>query len=290
MVEQTLNLDQLDHHSCVIKPDFNPWLKEFTKELGKIHDGLDKEHQSVLDDLNMELDKKLHLENSQVYGYCFHLMKNDAKGLSTKNLAEDFKDISDKYTQTQSGLVKEVVNIASMSTPVLESLDNIIVHLDVILSFAHVSVNVPEPYVKLTVFEMGMSNLSFSCHPELIGYPIGDESLVLKDAWHPCLEVQDGIHFIATAYVTVLMFLIALISIPSPGDGMFAILIPMSLAPLVTTVVWVEKKAKRLGLVLENLAIGSGITEANVALVSSCPSSLPPLWHIFMLSGHGTSH
>lgn len=59
-------------------------------------------------------------------------------------------------------------------TPVLESLDNIIAHLDVILrcvreikigqtahlyqSFAHVSVNAPSPYVKPTVFEMGTSN------------------------------------------------------------------------------------------------------------------------------------
>lgn len=199
MVEQTLDLDQLDHHSYVIKPDFDPRLKEFAEELGKIRDGLDEEHQSVGDDLNMELDKKLHLENSQVYGYCFRLTKNDAKGLSTKkytelgtnksgvyfttktlkSLAEDFKDISDKYTRTQSGLVKEVVNIASTYTPVLESLDNIIAHLDVILSFAHVSVNAPEPYVKPTVFEMGGG------------------SLVLKDARHPCLEVQDDIHFIA---------------------------------------------------------------------------------------------
>ncbi|KAK0203192.1 muts domain V-domain-containing protein [Desarmillaria ectypa] len=199
MVEQTLDLDQLDHHSYVIKPDFDPRLKEFADELGKIRDGLDEEHQSVGDDLNMELDKKLHLENSQVYGYCFRLTKNDAKGLSTKkyielgtnksgvyfttktlkNLAEDFKDISDKYTRTQSGLVKEVVNIACTYTPVLESLDNIIAHLDVILSFAHVSVNAPEPYVKPTVFEMGAG------------------SLVLKDARHPCLEVQDDVHFIA---------------------------------------------------------------------------------------------
>ncbi|KAG7443335.1 DNA mismatch repair protein [Guyanagaster necrorhizus] len=199
MVEQTLDLDQLDHHSYVIKPEFDPRLKEYAEELAMIRDGLDEEHQSVGHDLKMELDKKLHLENSQVYGYCFRLTKNDAKGLSTKkyielgttksgvyfttktlkNLAEDFKDISDKYSRTQSGLVKEVVNIASTYTPILESLDNIIAHLDVILSFAHVSVNAPEPYVKPMVFEMGVG------------------SLVLKDARHPCLEVQDDVHFIA---------------------------------------------------------------------------------------------
>ncbi len=36
MVEQTLDLDQLDHHSYVIKPDFDPRLKEFADELSKV--------------------------------------------------------------------------------------------------------------------------------------------------------------------------------------------------------------------------------------------------------------
>ncbi len=42
-----------------------------------------------------------------------------------------------------------------------------------------------------------------------------------------------------------------LILIPLPADGMFAILIPTSLAPLIVTLVWAERKAKRLGLVPE---------------------------------------
>ena len=41
-----------------------------------MRDGLDEEHRKTGEDLALELDKKLHLENNQVYGYCFRLTKN----------------------------------------------------------------------------------------------------------------------------------------------------------------------------------------------------------------------
>ncbi|KAJ3736284.1 muts domain V-domain-containing protein [Lentinula guzmanii] len=199
MVEQTLDLKELDKHNYVIKPDYDPRLQELMEKLTEVRDGLDNEHREVGEDLNMQLDKKLHLENNTTYGYCFRLTKNDAKGLSTKKytelgttksgvffttkklkrLAEDYQEYSNKYTRTQSGLVKEVVNIASTYTPVLESLNNLLAQLDVLLSFAHVSVNAPEAYVK----------------PEIL--QSGEGSLILRDARHPCLEVQDDVSFIA---------------------------------------------------------------------------------------------
>ncbi|KAJ3905637.1 muts domain V-domain-containing protein [Lentinula edodes] len=199
MVEETLDLKELDKHNYVIRPDYDPRLQDLAEKLTEVRDGLDDEHRAVGDDLNMQLDKKLHLENNATYGYCFRLTKNDAKGLSTKKymelgtiksgvffttktlkqLAEDYQEYSSKYTRTQSGLVKEVVNIASTYTPVLESLNNLLAQLDVILSFAHVSVNAPEAYVK----------------PEILRS--GEGSLILRDARHPCLEVQDDVSFIA---------------------------------------------------------------------------------------------
>ncbi|EGO29335.1 hypothetical protein SERLADRAFT_433333 [Serpula lacrymans var. lacrymans S7.9] len=199
MVEQTLDLDELDNHKYVIKPDYDPRLQELANKLIEIRDGLDQEHREVGNDLDLELDKKLHLENSQNYGYCFRLTKNDAKAVinkrkyielgtvksgvffttkTLKELAGDYQETTDTYSRTQSGLVKEVVNIAATYTPVLEALDHVIAHLDVILSFAHVSVNAPEPYVKPVMLEKGTGNL------------------ILKEARHPCLEVQDDISFI----------------------------------------------------------------------------------------------
>ncbi|KAI9458862.1 DNA mismatch repair protein [Lactarius psammicola] len=199
MVEQTLDLSELDRHNYAIKPDYDPRLQKLADQISAARDGLDEEHRDVANDLNLELDKKLHLENSTAYGYAFRLTKNDARVISNKrkyielgtvksgvyftttklkNFAVEYQEANEAYSRTQSGLVKEVVSIASTYTPVLESLNGVLAHLDVILSFAHVAVNAPEAYVKPTVVEKGTGDL------------------VLKDARHPCLEVQDDISFI----------------------------------------------------------------------------------------------
>ncbi|KAH9974037.1 DNA mismatch repair protein [Lactifluus volemus] len=190
MVEETLDLSELGRHNYVIKPDYDPRLRKLADQISAARDGLDEEHRNAADDLNLELDKKLHLENSATYGYSFRLTKNDARAISNKrkyielgtvksgNFAMEYQEATEAYSRTQSGLVKEVVSIASTYTPVLELLNDVLAHLDVILSFAHIAVNAPEAYVKPTVLENGAGDL------------------ILKDARHPCLEVQDDISFI----------------------------------------------------------------------------------------------
>ncbi|KAI0777272.1 DNA mismatch repair protein [Trametes elegans] len=200
MVQQTLDLDELENHNFVIKPDYDDRLRELADKLSEVRDGLDAEHRKVGKTLGLELDKKLHLENSPQYGYCFRVTKGDAKVLqedkrkwielgalkngiffttaNMKELSTEYSDLTAQYTRTQSGLVKEVVNIASTYTPVLEAWNNEIAHLDVVISLAHVAVNAPESYVKPEILEKGSG------------------SLVLKEARHPCLEVQDDVSFI----------------------------------------------------------------------------------------------
>ncbi|KAF9508136.1 hypothetical protein BS47DRAFT_1398014 [Hydnum rufescens UP504] len=199
MVEQTIDLDELDKHNYVIKPEYNSRLQELAASLAEVRDALDTEHRGVGEDLGLELDKKLHLENHSSYGYCFRLSKTDAKHVhnkkgyielstlkagtyfTTKDMKEAstaFQEGSEEYQKEQNGLVKEVVSIAATYTPVLESLDDLLADLDVIISLAEASVNAPIPYVKPAMVEKGSGNL------------------VLKEARHPCLEVQDEISFI----------------------------------------------------------------------------------------------
>lgn len=151
-----------------------------------MRDGLDNEHRKAGKDLGLDLDKKLQLQNHPVNGYCLRVTKavntllvvnanksnwitQDAKSLTDKytelntnkggvffrtralkQLAEDFAELSQTYSRTQSGLVKEVINIAGIwrlksqslfdlntnlatYTPVLETVDVIIANLDVII-------------------------------------------------------------------------------------------------------------------------------------------------------------
>ena len=72
-----------------------------------------------------------------------------------KEHSTEYSEIMEQYTRTQSGLVKEVVNIASTYAPVLEAWNGELAHLDVIVSLAHVAVNAPESYVKPEILEKG---------------------------------------------------------------------------------------------------------------------------------------
>ena len=76
MVQQTLDLDELENHRFVIKPEYDERLKELAEKLREIRDGLDEQHRKVGRDVDLELDKELHLENSSTYNYCFRVSKN----------------------------------------------------------------------------------------------------------------------------------------------------------------------------------------------------------------------
>jgi DNA mismatch repair protein MSH2 len=199
MVETTVDLDALDRHEYIIKPDFDDGLRTIRKKLDQLRKDMAAEHRRAGNDLGQELDKKLYLENHRVHGWCFRLTRTEAgcirgkqryKECSTQKngvyfttndlqeMRREFDQLSESYNRTQSGLVGEVVNVASSYCPIFEKLAGVLAHLDVIVSFAHVSVHAPSPYVRPTM------------------HPRGEGNTILKEARHPCLEMQDDIQFI----------------------------------------------------------------------------------------------
>ncbi|PWY92571.1 hypothetical protein BO70DRAFT_281625 [Aspergillus heteromorphus CBS 117.55] len=199
MVETTVDLGALENHEFIIKPEFDEGLRIIRKKLDKLRHDMDVEHRRVGRDLDQEVDKKLFLENHRVHGWCFRLTRNEAGCIRNKReyqecstqkngvyfttstmqaFRREHDQMSSNYNRTQTGLVSEVVSVAASYCPVLEQLAGVLAHLDVIVSFAHVSVHAPTPYVR----------------PKI--HPRGTGNTILKEARHPCMEMQDDISFI----------------------------------------------------------------------------------------------
>ena len=199
MVETTIDLDALERHEFIIKPEFDEGLRILRKKLDKVKQAIDGEHRDVSKDLNQEIGKKLFLENHRVHGWCFRLTRTEAACIRMKQryqecstqkngvyfttqkmteLRREIQQLTENYNRTQSGLVSEVVGVAASYCPVLEKLAGILAHLDVVISFAHVSVHAPTSYVR----------------PKI--HPRGEGNTILKEARHPCMEMQDDIQFI----------------------------------------------------------------------------------------------
>ncbi|KAL1923743.1 uncharacterized protein VTP21DRAFT_8723 [Calcarisporiella thermophila] len=199
LVETTIDLQAVEDHEFLIKADFDDSLKELKSKIDEIRSMMTDEHERVGRRLGMDTEKKLKLEKQNVYGFCFRVSRQDAGiirntsgylELATqkagvyfatprlRELSSDFNDYSAQYEKKQADLVKEVINIVASYCPILETLGNLIAHLDVIVSFAHVAVHAPIPYVR----------------PKM--HPKGEGDVILKSARHPCLEVQDDVSFI----------------------------------------------------------------------------------------------
>lgn len=204
MVEQTVDLDALDNHEYIIKPDFDDALRDVRRKLDRLRTNMDREYSEVARDLGQEKDKKIFLENHRVHGYCLRLTRQEAGSIrghsgyqeiqtqkngvyfTTKKLSSyrrEFDQLTNTYNRTQSSLVAEVVSVAASYAPVIERLASVIANLDVIVSLAHVAVHAPIPYVRPTIHTRGTGRT------------------VLKEARHPCLEMQDDVNFITNDVV-----------------------------------------------------------------------------------------
>ena len=199
MVETTVDLDAAQNHEYIIKPEFDDGLRVIRKKLDKLRTELDQIHRDASKDLGQEMDKKLFLENHRVHGWCMRLTRTEASCIRNnskyqecstqkngvyfttqkmQSVRREFDQLSENYNRTQSSLVNEVVSVAASYCPVIEQLAGVLAHLDVIISLAHCSVHAPTSYVR----------------PKM--HPRGEGDVILKDARHPCMEMQDDIQFI----------------------------------------------------------------------------------------------
>ncbi|KAJ3397644.1 MutS-like protein [Lobulomyces angularis] len=198
LVETTIDLESVEDHEYLIKPDFDDNLKETKKDITLVYKDIENEASKVSRALCLDLDKKLKFEKNSIYGYHLRLTRSDAnkirgnnefiqlstqkagvlfttKKMKEKSLQHD--ELNVKYSNLQTNLVKEIIEISATFLPALEPLNLLISQLDVLVSFAHVSIHAPIPFVRP----------KFST----------EKLISLKAARHPCLEMQDDISFIS---------------------------------------------------------------------------------------------
>ncbi|KAK5661768.1 hypothetical protein OQA88_9869 [Cercophora sp. LCS_1] len=221
MVETTIDLDALDNHEFIIKPEFDESLRVIRKKLDRLRSDMDREFANAADDLGQERDKKIFLENHKVHGWCMRLTRTEAGCIRNKSkyqecstqkngvyfttktlqgFRREFDQLSQNYNRTQSSLASEVIGVAASYCPVLERLAGVLAHLDVIVSFAHCSVHAPTAYVR----------------PKI--HPRGTGKTVLVEARHPCMEMQDDVQFI-TNDVTLTRDTSSFLIITGPNMG-----------------------------------------------------------------------
>ncbi len=93
LVEATIDLNELSHHNFVIKPDFDDNLRQIKEALDETRDKLDEQHRLAGKELKMDTEKKLHLENHHVYGYCLRVTRTDASLVRNKKGYSDIATV-----------------------------------------------------------------------------------------------------------------------------------------------------------------------------------------------------
>ena len=90
------------------------------------------------------------------------------------------QDLLVEYDRKQKEIVQNAMEIAVTYIPVLERASELVAEIDVLASLAHVAAFNPHGY----------------CCPEISDCEDDGKGIVLKEARHPCVELQDNVDFI----------------------------------------------------------------------------------------------
>uniref|UniRef100_A0A1B6FWF4 DNA mismatch repair protein MSH2 n=1 Tax=Cuerna arida TaxID=1464854 RepID=A0A1B6FWF4_9HEMI len=200
MIESTLDFSLVDKGEFLIKPEFDDDLKELRYKMDGYEEDIRKTLNKAARDLSLEPGKTIKLESNSQYGYFFRVTLKDEKVIRNvkgyteldanksgvrfrsnelTDLNNDYQQARDEYTKQQEAIVAEVISVAAGYSQTLQSLGHLVAQLDVLTSLAMVAVSAPVPYVRPVMHAKDTGILS------------------LKQARHPCLEMQEAVSYIA---------------------------------------------------------------------------------------------
>jgi len=198
MIETTIDLAAADNHEYYIKPDFDADLKDLHAKKSQIHAQISKHSDAIHSKLGHI--KTFTTQNFAQFGYCFRVSRKDEKQLrdsklkyvtvdtrkdgvkfktpELKTMSEEYEQLKQECESKQSELVSSMMKIVASYEPAFLEISELITEIDVFCSLAQVFSSSPKSYVR----------------PKIT--PMGEGDIVLKDARHPCLELQELIHYV----------------------------------------------------------------------------------------------
>ncbi|XP_076668549.1 DNA mismatch repair protein spel1 isoform X3 [Andrena cerasifolii] len=200
MVEQTVDLEAAAKGDFLVRSEFDKGLEELKNNMNETEEEIQAQSRKVASDLSIEIGKTLKLESNQQFGYYFRVTLKDEKVLRNKKhytildsnksgvrfrnnklseLNDEYIAIRDKYTGEQKKVVTEIIEIAAGYSNPLAAIGNVLACLDVLTAFASAAINANKPYVR----------------PKMLPSESGELNLV--QVRHPCLEIQEGVDYIA---------------------------------------------------------------------------------------------
>ncbi|XP_043252756.1 DNA mismatch repair protein Msh2 [Colletes gigas] len=200
MVGETIDLDAAERGDFLVRSEFDEELKELKVSMDEVERQLQAQLSKVANDLSIGTSKILKLESNQQFGYYFRVTLKDEKVLRNKKhytildsnkqgvrfrsnemnyLNDDYIAAREKYTVEQKKVVTEIIEIAAGYNSPVKAIGNVLASLDVLTAFASAAISANKPYIR----------------PEMLPSEAGELNLV--QVRHPCLEVQEGVDYIA---------------------------------------------------------------------------------------------